>query len=253
MKAMPDWDAAQYLKFQDERTCPCHDLAARLSMDPPPANIVDLGCGPGNSTEVIAARFPGAAITALDSSQDMIATARQRHPDWNWLTGDIAAWSGQAELLFSNAALQWVPNHETLLPRLLGQTRMLAVQMPANADAPAHQIASRLLPGVHTWHIHDVGFYYDVLSPHAKHLDIWLTEYQHVLPNADAIVEWYKGTGLRPYLESLPDASSKDAFLSEYRSQIRVAYPARRDGKVILPFRRLFFIAQASRPATNFY
>jgi trans-aconitate 2-methyltransferase len=238
---MPDWNAAQYLKFQEERTRPCHDLAARIATVP--ATIVDLGCGPGNSTEVIAARFPEAAITGLDSSPDMIATAARHHPNWNWQTGDIADWTGQADLIFSNAALQWVPDHETLLPRLLHQSKTLAVQMPANKDAPAHQIARSLLPGVREWHTHDVPFYYDVLSPHCAKLDIWLTEYQHILPKPEAIVEWYKGTGLRPYLEALPDEPARQAFLWNYTDEIKAAYPTRTDGKVILPFRRLFVIA----------
>ena len=240
---MPDWDATQYLKFQDERTQPCRDLAARIAMDPPPATIVDLGCGPGNSTEVIAARFPSAAITGLDSSPEMLATARKGHPGWNWVQSDIESWDGSADLVFTNAALHWVPDHETLLPRLLQSTRVLAVQMPANADAPTHRIASSLLPGVKAWRSHDAAFYYDVLAPHAARLDIWYTEYQHVMPNAEAIVEWYKGSGLRPYLESLPDESARRVFLSDYTSAVKSAYPARRDGKVILPFRRLFLVA----------
>jgi len=246
---MPDWDAAQYLKFQEERTQPCRDLASRIAMDPAPATIADLGCGPGNSTEVIAARFPQAAVTGLDSSEDMIAMARMRHPDWNWLTEDIATFGERAGLIFSNAALQWLPDHEALLPRLLLQSKTLAVQMPANADAPTHRIASSLLPEVKAWRSHDAAFYYDVLAPHAARLDIWYTEYQHVLPNADAIVEWYKGSGLRPYLEALPDERAREAFLAEYRKQVREQHPARRDGKVILPFRRLFLVAQASQPA----
>jgi trans-aconitate 2-methyltransferase len=239
---MPEWDAAQYLKFQDERTRACRDLIARVRMDPAPETIVDLGCGPGNSTEVLAERFPGAGILGVDNSSEMIAAARQRHPDWNWTLEDIAAYEGKASLIFSNAALHWVPDHETLLPRLLRQAQVLAVQMPAIKDAPAHQIARGILPGVPEWHTHDPGFYYDVLAPHATRLDLWVTEYQHVLPDADAIVEWYKGTGLRPYLEALADREARESFLAQYRKEIHAAYKPRPDGKVILPFRRLFFV-----------
>jgi trans-aconitate 2-methyltransferase len=247
---MPEWDSAQYLRFERERTQSCRDLAARIEMEGP-ARIIDLGCGPGNSTEVIAARFPGAAITGLDSSAAMIATARLKHPEWRWETADIGAWVSGSEpydLLFSNAALQWVDDHERVFPRLLRRGRVVAVQMPGNWDATAHRLMRELAPrfdldGVREWFAHDENFYYDLLSPHCSRLDFWVTEYLHVMPDADAIVEWYRGTGLRPFLEALPDESARERFVAEYRELIRVAYPPRRDGRVVFPFRRLFFVA----------
>src|SRR5215471_14224998 len=139
---MPTWNPSQYLKFAEERTRPCRDLAARVEL-PAGARIIDLGCGPGNSTEVLAERWPEADLTGLDRSRDMIAKATAAHPDWRWMTGGIAEWAttdGEPyDLAFSNAALQWVPDHATVFPRLLSRAAILAVQAPGNWDGPAHQ------------------------------------------------------------------------------------------------------------------
>jgi trans-aconitate 2-methyltransferase len=253
MRPMPDWDSALYLKFADERTQPCRDLAARILTTP--QTIIDLGCGPGNSTEVIAARFPAAAITGLDSSEAMIANARQNHRHWRWITADIAGWAtgtDRYDLIFSNAALQWVPDHERLLPQLLDHASALAVQLPGNWDAPAHRmmrdVARRfgMLQNVREWFSHDEHYYYDILAPHCSRLDVWVTEYLHVMPDADAVVEWYRGSGLRPFLEALPDEAAKERFVDEYRELLRAAYRPRPDGRVVFEFRRLFFVAYAA-------
>lgn len=254
---MPTWNAAQYLRFADERTRPCRDLAAAISLEAP-GRVIDLGCGPGNSTAVLAARWPKAEITGLDSSEAMLAAARRDAPERAWILGDIAAWTSEApfDLVFSNAAFQWVPDHEAAFPRALAQVApggALAVQMPCNIDAEAHtamrEIAARpawrphLGGPVRQWHVHPASFYYDVLAPHATRLDIWVTEYLHVMPDADAIVAWYQGTGLRPYLDALPDEAVRQRFVDEYREAITAAYPARADGRVLFPFERLFIIA----------
>jgi trans-aconitate 2-methyltransferase len=248
---MPEWDSAQYLKFEAERTQPCRDLAARVPLERP-ASIIDLGCGPGNSTEVIAARFPEAAVTGLDSSPAMIASARERHPEWQWRVGNIAEWAAGAErfdLVFSNAALQWVGDHARIFPQLLDRARVLAVQMPGNWDAPAHRIMREIAEGsgmmadVREWHTHDEAYYYDLLAPRCARLEGWVTEYLHVMPDADAIVEWYRGTGLRPFLQAMADDAARERFLEEYRERIRKEYPPRADGRVVFPFRRMFFVA----------
>ena len=255
---MPTWNAAQYLHFAEERTRPCRDLAAAVTLDAP-RRVVDLGCGPGNSTAVLAARWPGAEITGLDSSEAMIAAARRDAPQRAWEVGDIAAWRAEApfDLVFSNAALQWVPDHEGLYPRLFGQVASggaLAVQVPNNIDAAAHrgirEVAgrrewlARFPPGaIREWHAHTPPFYYDLLAPLAARLDIWETEYLHVLPGAAAIVEWYKGSGLRPFLDALPIEAERERFLGDILQAFTAAFPAQRDGRVLLPFRRLFVIA----------
>jgi trans-aconitate 2-methyltransferase len=251
---MPTWNPIQYLKFSEERTRPCRDLAARIEL-PPHAQVIDLGCGPGNSTEVLADRWPDADLTGLDSSPEMIAKASAAHPDWHWITAEIAQWataSGDVyDLAFSNAALQWVPDHAVVFPRILSRARRIAIQVPGNWDGPAHQamreVAKRYpLDGrVREWFTHDTAFYYDTLAPHASSLDIWATEYIHIMDGAEAIVEWYKGTGMRPFLEALPTDADRARFTADYLAAIREIYPARPDGKVLFPFRRLFIVASS--------
>jgi trans-aconitate 2-methyltransferase len=281
---MPSWDSALYLKFNRERTQPSRDLAARIELAAP-ARAIDLGCGPGNSTAVLAQRWPGAAITGLDSSAAMLAQARAQFPQGNWIEGDIAHWAraadaprlagpamtppaaGEAagetagegdrfEVVFSNAALQWVPDHLPLLPRLLGRVApggALALQVPANLDAPPHRVLRELAASAawreffvtppRAWHVHAPEAYYDVLARHAARIDLWTTEYFHVLENLDGVVEWYRGTGLRPWLEALPDEATRARFLGAYRARLVPYFGARVDGRVLFPFRRLFVIA----------
>ena len=257
---MPTWDAKQYLRFHDQRTRPCRELAARISIGAP-GRVIDLGCGPGNSTAVLAERWPKCALTGLDSSADMIAAARKSHPSIDWQIGDIAAWaeknSGAYDIVFSNAALQWVDNHAALFPRLFRHVAAggaLAIQMPGNYDAPAHLIMREMAlspawrghfpaDGIREWHVHDLAAYYDILAPIAAAVDFWETEYLHVMEDAAGIVEWYKGTGLRPFLDALAGDELKASFLAQYLERIRQAYPVRKDERVIFPFRRLFLIA----------
>jgi trans-aconitate 2-methyltransferase len=257
---MPTWDAEQYLRFNDERTRPCRELAARIAIAVPD-RVIDLGCGPGNSTSVLAERWSKTELTGLDSSPEMIAAARQTHTHLTWLVGDIAAWANKNhqtyDIVFSNAALQWVDDHATLFPKLLTHVvagGALAIQMPANYDAPAHRIMRELAAsedwrdyfpadGIREWHVHDLATYCDILAPVAAKVDFWQTEYLHIMEDAAAIVEWYKGTGLRPFLDALANDQQRSGFTAQYLEGIRRAYPVRRDGRVIFPFRRLFLIA----------
>jgi trans-aconitate 2-methyltransferase len=250
---MPSWNPAQYLKFSEERTRPCRDLAARIDV-PHPQRVIDLGCGPGNSTEVLAERWPAAEITGLDSSPDMVAKARAAHPERRWITGEIVQWADSGDtydIVFSNAALQWVPDHAVVFPKLLERTGVLAVQIPGNWDGPAHRAMREIATGfcfareVREWHSHDTAFYYDTLAPHAARLDLWETEYLHIMDSAEAIVEWYKGTGMRPFLAALDTDAERARFTAEYLDVIRAAYPQQRDGKVLFPFRRIFIVAEA--------
>jgi len=248
---MPSWNADQYLKFADERTRPCRDLLAAINLSSV-EQIIDLGCGPGNSTSVLAGRWPNARITGLDDATSMIDVARSEQPQHRWVVRDITDWAvnegGQFDLVFSNAALQWVPGHAPLYTRLLERVRpggALAVQIPGNFDALPHRLMRELAPpGVRAkeWHAHELAFYYDILAPNSARVDIWQTEYQHVMANADAIVEWYKGSGLRPFLESMNE-DQREKFLRDYTERIRDAYRPRPDGKVLFPFLRFFVVA----------
>jgi trans-aconitate 2-methyltransferase len=257
---MPTWDAELYLRFNDERTRPCRDLAARVAIAAP-GRVIDLGCGPGNSTGVLAERWPKAELTGLDSSPEMIAAARRAKPGLSWRVGDIAAWSnenGQTyDVVFSSSALQWVDDHAVMFPRLLSHVApggALAVQMPGNYDAPTHCLMRELAAsrawrdrfpagGIREWHVHDLATYHDIIASAAATVDLWETEYLHILADAAAIVEWYKGTGLRPFLEALANDEQRADFTAQYLERIRRAYPVRGNGRVIFPFRRLFLIA----------
>jgi trans-aconitate 2-methyltransferase len=257
---MPTWNPDQYLKFAEERTRPCHDLAARIAV----ANVrrvIDLGCGPGNSTRLLSARWPEAEITGLDNSAEMIATARREQPGLCWETGEIASWAAGGgepyDVVFSNAALQWVGNHATLYPQLLSHVAAggaLAVQVPGNFHAAPHRLMRELAASAHwrpcfpdgrvrEWYTHEPEFYYDVLTERAERLDLWVTEYVHVLPNVAAIVEFYKGTGLRPFLDALGDEQDRARFLSEYLTALEGSFAPQADGKVLFPFRRIFLVA----------
>jgi trans-aconitate 2-methyltransferase len=252
------WSAAQYTKFEDERTRPVRDLLAAIPTEAV-KRAIDLGCGPGNSTEALIARFPGAAVTGLDSSEDMLKAARARLPQHNFVLGDIGALThvGIHDVVFTNASLQWVPDHARLLPELMSHVAAkgsLAVQMPDNLQEPAHLLMAEVaraasfavkLSAAETAREarRSPDWYYRLLKHHAARVDIWRTIYHHPLQGGPrAIVEWFKSTGLRPYLGPL-DADEQAAFLTAYERAIAQAYPTLEDGSVLLPFPRFFFVA----------
>ncbi len=251
---MAIWDDTQYLKFGEQRTRPARELLARVMLGSA-ERVVDLGCGPGNSTALLRGRFPEAHITGVDNSQVMLQRARRELPDIEWVEADLQTYRAPQplDLLFANAVLQWLPDHLSLLPALLESVKpggVLAVQMPHNFDEPSHRLM-RELPG--PWarrieHLRDLAnvreasFYYDVLGPCATSVDVWQTTYQHVMDDADAIVEWVRGTALRPYFDALTDAERK-VYLADYARAIDMAYPARTSGKRLFAFPRLFMVA----------
>jgi len=252
-----DWSARQYLKFEDERTRPPRDLLARVPLQAP-RRAIDLGCGPGNSTELLVARYPRAEVIGLDSSPDMLRQARERLPDCVFVQADLAEWQPPdgTDLLFANAVFQWVPDHPAVLRRLLAalpQGGVLALQMPDNTAEPAlalmREVASKgpwaktlALAAAARDDLPTPGAYYDLLKPLATQLDLWHAVYNHVMAGPEGIVEWFKGSALRPFLSALDDGM-RAGFLADYAARVAEAYPARFDGKVLLPFPRLFIVA----------
>ena len=258
---MSDWNAKHYLKYEQQRTRAANDLVAGIQLDSP-SQIVDLGCGPGNSTQLLRNRWPLAKVTGVDHSDTMIAAAKQSYPDQAWCTADIREWSTQTtvDLVYCNAALHWLTDHEAIVPHLFSQV--------AAGGALAFQIPSHTIPLVRQL-IHDVSrdaawtqrmegprtrltmqrpqFYYDVLSKAANAVDIWETEYHHVLDSPRAIVDWMASTGLRPFLAALDCDSERANFTSQLQQQVDEAYETRNDGKVLFPFRRTFVIAYRDR------
>lgn len=250
------WSANQYRRFEDERTRPAADLVAAIPRESASVAI-DLGCGPGNSTEVLANRYPMASISGIDSSEEMIVAARKRLPNLKFEVADIARWRTDRpmDVILANASLQWVPDHQSLYPRLAAQLAdggCLAVQTPDNLAEPPHRIG-RELAASEKWRgrigqvrhpdRHDPQWYYSLLKPLCAHIDVWRTTYFHALQNHAAIVEWFKGTALRPYL-ALLDAAESEAFLGEYLERIAAEMPALADGTVLLPFPRLFLMVR---------
>lgn len=254
---MSDWDAQQYLKFEDERTRGARDLLAQIPIRDA-RGVVDIGCGPGNSTELLARRWPQAKITGIDTSADMLRQARERLPQHTFIEANISHWSPPAgtDVLFANAIFQWVPKHLKQLMRLLmalPDGGVLAVQMPDNMDESSHVLMREVarLPQFHTQLAHVLeardslpkpGVYYDALQPLSSRIDIWHTVYNHVLKDADAIIEWVKGTGLRPFLDPLEIPERKE-FLEAYKARIAASYLPQSDGKVLLRFPRIFIVA----------
>ncbi|MHC5306997.1 trans-aconitate 2-methyltransferase [Bartonella sp. LJL80] len=251
---MQDWSAKQYLKFEDERTRPVRDLANAIPLQEP-AKIVDIGCGPGNSTEVLLQHWPHAQISGFDSSPNMIEKAKERLPDLEFDVTNIECWSppSDCDILFSNAVFQWIPKHIEELQRLLAEMKqgaVLAVQMPDNLMEPSHRAMIEVAQDPR-WQarighaarnkLPDVSVYYDAFAPFARHIDLWHSIYNHTMANHSAIVEWVKGTGLRPFLDPL-DQEERETYLSLYLEQIERAYPQQMDGKVLLRFPRLFMV-----------
>jgi trans-aconitate 2-methyltransferase len=250
------WNPERYLAFGDQRTRPAVDLLARVALERP-ERVTDLGCGPGNSTRLLVERWPDAHVNGIDNSPEMLARARTAGIRATWVEADIATWVPDApcDVLFSNAALHWLPDHTTLLPRLLGQVRsggVLAVQMPRNFRSPSHVLlrqtasadpwADRVVSRLARQPVATPERYYDLLCPLTASLDIWQTEYLHVLDGDDPVLDWTRSTAMRPVIEALcPEEQVR--FETKYAARLRAAYPKRTDGRTLFPFRRLFIVA----------
>jgi trans-aconitate 2-methyltransferase len=249
------WDPEIYLTFAAERTRPAAELLARVPLKAP-RRAIDLGCGPGNSTALLAARWPQAEIEGLESSPEMLAKAKASGVRAKWIAGEVETWQPDApyDVVFSNATLHWIAGHRVLLPRLMGfvaEGGALAFQVPRNFHFPSHVLMrdvaesgpwAQKLTGARRINVEEPETVFDILAPLAKSLDIWETSYLHVLEGEDPVLDWVSGTGLRPFLAPL-DASEREAFLADYRARLRQAYPRRADGKTLFPFKRLFAVA----------
>lgn len=256
------WDPSQYLKFSDHRLRPALELLDRVPLASPTV-VYDLGCGPGQVTRIIAERWPSASVCGVDHSLEMLKTAAAEAAGIRWIRADVRDWRPDEapDLVYSNATLHWVEDHQALFPRLVSGLKAggcLAVQMPLSWAAPSHRLMRETLanggPGggalgseelehalARNW-VADAAVYYDLLAGCTKSLDIWETEYLQILDGPDPVLEWVKGTGLRPILDGLDD-EERALFLAEYARRLRAAYPVRADGRTLYPFRRLFIIA----------
>jgi len=256
------WDPAQYLKFAGHRLRPALDLVGRVPLAEP-ERIYDLGCGSGNVTRLLAERWPGAAVTGVDNSPQMLQRARATPSRVRWKHGDLVDWRPDAvpALLYLNAVIQWLPDHGALIPRLwslLPSGGCLAVQAPQSWDLPSHHLIRETLAAGGTggapfgspelrqavgrrW-LHEPACYYDLLAAESAHLEVWTSEYQQALSGADPVLEWVTGTTLRPILNAL-QGGEREAYLAQLRPRLSRAYPRRADGITLYPFRRLFFVA----------
>jgi trans-aconitate 2-methyltransferase len=254
------WDPGLYEGFADHRLRPALDLMGAIP-DIAAASIHDLGCGPGAATRLLARRWPAAAVTGVDSSAEMIARANAEPGTIRWQQADIAAWRPEApaDLIFSNATLHWLDDHAGLFPRLFASVTpggVLAVQMPRNHAAPTHTAiadlaaeprwAERLGRLLRPNPVAPPEAYYDLLAPAAEAVDVWETEYLHVLEGEDPVVRWVSATALAPLLQALPPAEAEE-FRAEYAARMRAAYPRRADGTTLMPYRRLFMVARRKR------
>jgi len=250
------WDAEHYLRFSDARTLPAIDLLSRIELAAP-RRVVDLGCGPGNSTAPLRARWPEAAVTGIDTSEELLSAARRDHPGIEFTAADIAGWRAAepVDVVFANASLQWVGDHERLIPHLFAQVApggVLAVQMPRNHDFATHRLMrhvgdegewrDRLEGARDPSPVKPPEFYYDLLAPRAAAVTIWETNYIQVMAGVAAIIAWLHGTGLRPFLARLTEAE-RPRFLDRYAALLAGEYRPQADGKILLPYPRLFFIA----------
>lgn len=252
------WDPKTYLKFSAERTRPAAELLARVMVDAP-TRVVDLGCGPGNSTALLAARWPDADLDGVDSSDEMLAEAKQSDIKARWTKADITQWNPSApfDVIFSNATFQWLPDHNTLLPRLMSFVApggAFAFQVPWNFDEPCHTLiraiaqkgpwSAKLANVRDWWNVLAPEAYFRIFESIATAIDIWETRYVQVLEGEDPVYRWMMGSGLRPFANAL-EGNEREDFLEEYRIRVAAAYPREKSGVTLYPFRRLFCVARA--------
>ena len=261
--AVREWDPQQYLQFGYERTQPSIDLVARIPLEDP-KTIIDIGCGPGNSTQILRKRWPNASIVGLDKSEKMIERARTDHPDQQWMLGDASMLGTEQtyDIVFSNAAIHWIPDHHILIPRLfqlVSQHGALAVQVPANYESPLYRIILNVAQSS-KWSAftagcdklityHNAEYYYNQLVSLTLDIALWETTYYHILKSHQDLIAWYKSTAMKPFLESLPLDENREEFEWTVLTACKAHYPRQGDGRILYPFKRLFFTAR--KPAIS--
>lgn len=255
---MSDWNSDQYLMFGKERTQPAIDLAKRIDIEAP-KRIIDIGCGPGNSSDVLAKQFGNAYILGVDNSENMIKKAKKDYPDLEFKIcdagKDLPSFENDFDIVFSNACIQWIPNHKRLISDMMGLLKKggeLAVQIPMNYKEPIHRIISEIA-GSRKWsckfsnprvfYTLSQDEYFDLLSRISSDFTMWETVYFHRMSSHQSILEWYRSTGLRPYLSALSE-SDKPVFEKAVFDEVVKAYPIRENGEIIFRFPRFFFIAK---------
>ncbi|MNZ84992.1 Trans-aconitate 2-methyltransferase [compost metagenome] len=249
---MADWNPSLYLQYGAERTRPAAELLARIALDDV-SDVLDLGCGPGNSTALLHQRWPLARIMGVDNSPAMLEQARVAVPECRFIEADVRQFKPEhaVDLIYANASLQWIPDHYALLPHLISLLKLngvLAVQMPDNTDEPSHVLmrevayeqgypnrAREPLPGIHA--------YYDILTEAGCDVDIWRTTYYHKMSSHQAIIDWVSATGLRPWMQELSE-NEQLTFLERYHELLVQQYPIQENGQILLAFPRLFFVAR---------
>ncbi|MFO7611239.1 MAG: methyltransferase domain-containing protein [Clostridia bacterium] len=252
-----EWNPGLYMKFQDERTLPARDLISRIALQSP-KRILDVGCGPGNSTSKLREKWGSAEIIGIDNSKTMLEKARLDCPDSNFIlmdaNGDLSG-LGTFDIIFSNAALQWMPGHHELLNkliRMLNKGGVMAAQIPNSSAMPIQTSIMDAAKRI-KWrrnftnfsnglNMHEPGYYYEILSCLKVEFTLWETHYHHVMENHRSIIEWYESTGMKPYLDRLPENMRGD-FKTEVLELIKKRYPMQSDGRILFPFRRVFFTA----------
>jgi len=255
---MPEWDPQHYLQFKHERTQPSLDLVSRIPLDDP-ETIIDIGCGPGNSTQILLKRWPKADIVGIDKSEKMIQRAQQDYPDQKWMVGDASSLdiSKKYDIVFSNAVIHWIPDHDVLIQRLfklVNTNGILAVQVPANHESPLYQTIVKVSRS-NKWRAftagreeaityHNAYYYYSRLSSLTKEIALWETIYYHILNSHQDLIDWYKSTAMKPFLDSLPDDESREEFKEEILVECKKFYLFQKDGRILYPFKRLFFTAR---------
>jgi len=259
MNSSKDWNPHAYLQFRNERTQASIDLVNRIQIDFSPQNIIDIGCGPGNSSQVLMHRWPQAELLGLDSSKNMIEKAKSDLPQYTWIQADASSFQSEKkfDIVFSNATIQWIPDHDNLLrifSSLLSDRGVLAFQIPLFNDMPVSKTIelvaidnrwrSRVEHCRNLFTFHDYSYYYDRLSMNFDSIELWETHYIHVLDSHSAIIDWIKSTGLKPYLDNLENGDEKLLFENLMLNEIKKKYPLQENGKVLFPFKRLFAIAK---------